>query len=296
MRKARTIHWNNIIAGVIAVLLTIITICGVLSFSVDNKYEVTNLYGATVEIFGSGIYKYDSFFKAPILIGSDWTMLLIVVPIMVSYVFRKVETVQEKTGFFAILGIVVYYAFSLSFGVTYNSLHLVYIALTAVSFFTLFILLLQIYGEARRDTGTFKLGKGEVTFLVFVGLSNIIAWLPDIISSLLQGGTLERIETYTTEITYVLDMGIISPLVFITLYLLIYKKNGISLALYRLLLMTLKVIGIMLPVQTLFQFLAGIRLPLPVLITKVTIFVLLSILAVNFDRLNVKRLENVYNT
>lgn len=296
MRKARTIHWNNIIAGVIAVLLTIITICGVLSFSVDNKYEVTNLYGATVEIFGSGIYKYDSFFKAPILIGSDWTMLLIVVPIMVSYVFRKVETVQEKTGFFAILGIVVYYAFSLSFGVTYNSLHLVYIALTAVSFFTLFILLLQIYGEARRDTGTFKLGKGEVTFLVFVGLSNIIAWLPDIISSLLQGGTLERIETYTTEITYVLDMGIISPLVFITLYLLIYKKNGISLALYRLLLMTLKVIGIMLPVQTLFQFLAGIRLPLPVLITKVTIFVLLSILAVYFDRLNVKRLENVYNT
>ncbi|MGO0883002.1 hypothetical protein ACTPDI_09480 [Clostridioides difficile] len=51
--------------------------------------------------------------------------------------------------------------------------------------------------------------------MILVGASNIVAWLPDVLHSLFTGSTLERIEMYTAEITYVLDMDIISPLVFI---------------------------------------------------------------------------------
>ncbi|MNJ56335.1 hypothetical protein D3C77_518750 [compost metagenome] len=90
-----------------------------------------------------------------------------------------------------------------------------------------------------------------------------------------------------------LDMGIISPLVFITVYLLIKKKSYISLALYKMILVTLKIIGFMLPIQTLVQLLAGVNIPLPELITKVIVFVVLALIAIYFDRLNNKRIAKV---
>lgn len=56
-------------------------------------------------------------------------------------------------------------------------------------------------------------------FLLIAGIALFVAWLPDIITSIIRGTSLELLEVYTTEITYVLDMGIISPLIFITYYL-----------------------------------------------------------------------------
>ncbi|PWJ96489.1 hypothetical protein C7380_10161 [Oceanotoga teriensis] len=64
---------------------------------------------------------------------------------------------------------------------------------------------------------------GLSIFLILSGVSLFVAWLPDIISSLINGKSLSLIEVYTTEITYVLDIGIISPLIFICLFYL--KKN-----------------------------------------------------------------------
>lgn len=90
------------------------------------------------------------------------------------------------------------------------------------------------------------------------------------------------LEVYTTEITYVLDMGIISPLISITYYL-IRKENFVG---YILLCMIFKIcmcIGIMLPTQTIFQLLAGFSIPIPALITKGLIFVVMALFATYFE-------------
>lgn len=47
---------------------------------------------------------------------------------------------------------------------------------------------------------------GLSIFLILSGISLFVAWLPDIISSLINGKSLSLIEVYTTEITYVLDI------------------------------------------------------------------------------------------
>lgn len=62
--------------------------------------------------------------------------------------------------------------------------------------------------------------KGMKAFLILSRFALTAAWLPDIVTSLVNGTSLDFIEVYTTEITYVLDMGILSPLMFLTLYLL----------------------------------------------------------------------------
>ena len=119
-------------------------------------------------------------------------------------------------------------------------------------------------------------------FLKTAGIALFVAWLPDIITSIIRGTSLELIEVYTTEITYVLDMGIISPLIFITCCLAKHEYF-IGYVLLRMILRVCIAVGIMLPVQTIFQLAAGSSIPIPALVTKVFIFVLLAIFAVFFD-------------
>ena len=213
-------------------------------------------------------------------------MLFLVIPLLIITLVRnkKKSEIEAKINLLAMLGIILYYAMSISFGVTYNYLHLLYIMLMGVSLYLFFGLLLNLHTKSTTlpPLYTYTITRGMQTFLICSGLSLFIAWLPDIISSLVANRSLELIEVYTTEITYVIDMGIISPLMFITLYLL-RKKSFIGLVLFRMLLKTCEIIGIMLPVQTVFQLISGIEIPLPVLLTKVFIFVALAGFALYTD-------------
>ena len=105
----------------------------------------------------------------------------------------------------------------------------------------------------------------------------------------MNGRSLSLIEVYTTEITYVLDMGVISPLIFICLFLL-KKKDGLGDILLAIILKICEVIGVMLPIQTLFQTMAGIKIPIPALVTKLGIFVVLATFAAYF---NIKLYKNI---
>ncbi len=83
--------------------------------------------------------------------------------------------------------------------------------------------------------------------------------------------------------TYVLDMGIISPVMLIAFFL-VRKHSYIGYVLLRMIFKVGKYLGIILPMQTVFQLLAGIDLPVPALITKVGIFVALAAFATYFER------------
>ena len=271
---------------IIAILLGVITVCGICSFQTGHSYQVINQYGENVRIWGAGIYAHDSYFKAPIFIGSDFTILLVVVPLMI-IAFCKLKskpTLESYVQYFSISSLLLYYSASLAFGVTYNRLHLAYMALFGGCFFLTGLLFARLYGIycRRQELCTFLIPKGLKVFLIVAGISLFVAWLPDIISSLVRGSSLDLIEVYTTETTYVLDMGIISPLMFLTLYL-VNKNDFVGYILLRMLLKICAVIGIMLPLQAAAQMLADISIPFPALITKVMIFVLLACFAVFFE-------------
>ena len=267
-------------------LVAVVTVTGVLSFSTSHSYEVTNQYGDSVKMWGYGIYKNDSFFKAPLYVGTDLTILLLVVPLSAAAFVkaRRQPSLENHIKCFGNLAILLYYGASLSFSITYNKLHLVYIALFSVCLFSLCILMGKFHtaSASQQKVCTFKVTKGIKVFLILSGISLFVAWLPDIITSLAKGRSLELIEVYTTEVTYVLDMGIISPLMFIAFFL-VRKGSFIGYVLLRMILKVGKYIGIILPVQTVFQLLAGVDLPIPALITKVGIFVALAFFAALFE-------------
>jgi len=275
----------EILIIVIILLLIIIATVGFISFHTDSSYFVKNQYGDDVRIFGAGIYSHDSYFRAPIFIGSDATMLFLTVPLLAIALVVEIKNRTEKAKLFlnALLGMVLYYSASIAFGVTYNSLLLAYIALFATSLFALIISMNQIDIDAlRRLHGKSLPMKGISVFLVVTGLALFLAWMPDIIASLISSEPLALIEVYTTEVTFILDMGIISPLMFICLYLL-KKEDEFGRILLSMLLMICLIMGVMLPVQTVYQMLAGIELPLQAIVSKVGIFVLLAAFAAYFN-------------
>lgn len=276
----------KIFSLLIIVLTLIVTICGVLSFDMSKTYEVINQYGQIVKIWGSGIYRYDSYFKVPIFVGSDMTILIFVVPFAI-YTFIKTvkeESLEYYIRSFGVISLLLYYSASIAFGVTYNSIHLVYIALFSVCFFSLSLMLAKLHtiSIVEGKNYTYKITKGMKVFLVVSAIALFGAWLPDIIKSLVNNTSLDLIEVYTTEVTYVLDMGVISPLMLLT-YFLIKNDNFMGYILLRMSLLVCIGVGIMLPIQSVFQILSGYQLTLPVIITKVGIFVLLAGFSLYFD-------------
>ena len=248
-----------------------------------QPFNFINQYGDTVKIYGDGIYKNDAYFMAPIFKGTDCTILFLVVPLTIIALLLdiKMNTLKTKLFLTGLVALFTYYSISISFGVIYNVLHLIYIALFSCNFFALIIgfILLNNYTI---NISSKMLTNGLKIYLIFSGLSLFIAWLPDIITSIINKKSLELIENYTTQITYVLDMGIISPLIFICLYNL-WKNKNMGYILLGIILNLILLVGIMVIIQALFQVNAGIDLPFMAMITKVGIFVIMAIVSLYYD-------------
>lgn len=281
------------------ILTFIIIILGILTSSIGLLYttggkafDFVNQYGDTVKIYGDGLYARDSYFMAPISRGTDFTIICFVIPILIVALMLdiKKKTLKSRLYLMSVISVFTYYSASIAFGVTYNMLHLIYIALFSASLFGLIIAMGSLDKKQVEDSmGDTLPYKGINIFLALTGIALIVAWLPDIINSLVTGRSLELIEVYTTAVTYVLDMGVIAPTAFICLFLL-KKRSGMGYILLVMLLTVCIIIGIMLPIQTAFQVSSGIELPFAVIITKVSSFVLLALFALYF---NIKFFKNM---
>jgi hypothetical protein len=273
-------------------LTFIIIILGVLTSSVGLLYTTggkpfnfVNQYGDAVKIYGDGLYARDSYFMAPIFRGTDFTILFFAIPVLLVSLILDIKrrTLKNRLFLMSVISTFTYYSTSIAFGVTYNMLHLAYIALFSASLFGLIIAIGSL--DKRQVSESVGVGlpyKGIYIFLALTGIALIAAWLPDIISSLVGGRSLALIEIYTTSVTYVLDMGVIAPAALICLFHL-KNRSGLGYVLLGLLLTVCILVGIMLPIQTAFQLSAGVEIPGPVLVTKVATFVALAFFALYFN-------------
>jgi hypothetical protein len=271
----------HIITLLIIILGSTSSLVGLLYTTGGKPYDFVNQYKQTIKMYGNGLYANDSYFMAPIFRGTDFTIICFGIPLLIFTLIldRKRKNVKTRLLLLASISVFLYYATSIAFGVMYNFLHLVYIALFSASLFGLIISInsidLKLLKKSMAETLPYK---GINIFLVFTGIALVVAWLPDIIGSLVYGTSLTLIEVYTTSVTYVLDMGIVAPAAFICLYL-IKKRTGMGYVLLSILLTVCIVIGIMLPIQTIFQIQAGIAIPFVAVVTKIVSFVMLAIVA-----------------
>ncbi|MHB0857336.1 MAG: hypothetical protein ACYC5M_07170 [Anaerolineae bacterium] len=274
-----------ILGVIILVLGIVVSAVGVFHTTGGQPFEVVNQFGDTVRIYGDGLYAYDSHFYAPIFRGSDLALLAVAVPALIvalAWDARR-KTLRSRLFLLATIGIFAYYGTSISFGVVYNVLHLVYIILFSAGFFALIVGLASLdKAEMMASRKEPPPSRGLQAFLAFTGIALIVAWLPDIITSIGTGRPPATLEIYTTSVTNVLDIGIIGPVSLLTISL-IRRRSGMGYILVPMLLTLSVFVGIMVVSQTVFQMAAGIDLPLPVLVTKTASFVVLALFAAYFD-------------
>lgn len=283
----------HIVTLIIIVLGIITSSIGLLYTTGGKAFDFVNQYGDIVKIYGDGLYARDSYFMAPICRGTDFTILCFAIPMLIVALILDVKqknSIKNRLFLMSVISVFTYYSASIALGVTYNMLHLVYIALFSASLFGLIIAMGSLdkkqVEESMGDTLPYK---GIYIFLALTGIALIGAWLPDIVSSLVTGRSLELIEVYTTAVTYVLDMGVIAPTALICLVEL-KKRSGLGYVLLVMLLTVCTIVGIMLPIQTAFQVSAGVELPLAAILTKVLSFVALALFALYF---NIKFFKNM---
>ncbi len=262
----------------IVILTLISTLIGIFYSTEAARFWVVNIYGESIELFGDGIYKYNSILKAAGNKGTDAVMLLVAV------FFGIMTYLKDKSNRFkflqagALAGLL-YYSACLVFGVTFNRLFPVYVLLFSSCLFAMIGLMSDlIKSDTIVSSATDIRLKGTSAFLIICGLS-VLVWLEFVIGAIATGEPLSVIEIYTTEPTFVLDLAIILP-VYVGCGLNLLRKNLIAYKLTPVLLTFIVIVGMTVISQNLFQTSMGIEIPPKDLITLVLSFVILGMFAV----------------
>jgi len=274
----------NFIVGFIIVLSFVISGLGLFYHNDNSSIDTKNIFGNEVQLYGKGVYANDSYFFAPVFRGSDLTILLVGIPLLViSFInYKNKQNLKSKIFLVSVLGIFLYQTTSITFGAFYNSLHLIYIFLFFLCLCSILILLAELY-ESRKKLefkASFK-SFGLKIMLGITGIALIVAWIPDIIKSIIDMRPPIGLEVYHTSITNILDIGVIGPAALIALYL-VHKKNIFGMILAEMILILGAYIGVMVVSQSYFQYSSGIELPIAVILTKALSFVILGFFSAYF--------------
>jgi len=261
---------------VMIVILTLVSACsGVFYTTGGERFTVQNIYGESVELYGDGIYKYESVLAAGANKGTDLVMIL------VAFVFAFFTVKRNKAAKYRFLHVgflsaLLYYSSYLVFGITFNRLFPVYLLLFSFSLHALIFLLSELLKEDNLVEELKKKSlKGTAVFIIICGLS-VLVWLPYILQGLSAG---RSFEIYTTEPSFVLDLGIILPL-FLGCGFLILKKKILGYKLAAIPLTLMPIIGLLVIGQTLFQKRLGISIPIREFIGLVVSFILLGLISI----------------
>lgn len=244
----------------IIVLVIIASGIGLFKVDGDGTFIFTTVHGEEVELNGRGLYFYDTSFKVPVLRGTDAIFLFIGIPLLIiAIIFYRRGSLKAGLLLTGLLACFLYNAASVAFGVAYNYLYVIYLISFSVSLYA-FILAFNMIDITylERNLSTNLPYRGTAIFIFIAGLSPLV-WLVDIVIAMIGAHVPQGLAHYTTDITTLLDVGIITPASFITGFLLLRRKPlGILMA--SILLTLLSLIGLVVVSQSVMQFLDGIRL------------------------------------
>jgi hypothetical protein len=268
-------------------LKILVPLIGILSFTAacpglfwpggDGSYIFTSLRGQPVEIFGRGLYSFDTLMVGAGFQGTDIITIFFALPLLAisfrRYLFGRVKDALVLAG---VLSFVLYNGISMSFAAAYNPLFLVYVALMSASLFALLLLFQTIdptsLGKQISDTIQ---RRRMAAYFIFAGAGVLFLWGSEIVASWQSGLMPEFLASYTTIVTHGIDMGLIAPSTFIAAgWLLKGNANGVRFGFPLALLNIL--IGLCVISQTVMQLRAGVAFSTGQLIGMIGSWVLLA--------------------
>jgi hypothetical protein len=226
---------------------------------VEAPFEFTTLRGNTVQIYGRGLYRFDTLFFGAGYKGQDAVALFLGVPLLVLSILWYRQ--GSLLGHFLLTGMLGYFLYlysSMALGAAYNPLFLLYTAIFSTSLFG-FIL---AFNQASLRLGAWdKLsglpGKGVAIFMFLAGAVTLFVWGAPIVGALVEGVPPDRMDSYTTMVTYALDLALITPAT-IVCGVMVLQDNAVGYVLAAPLLILIILLAPQILISTIFQRSAGV--------------------------------------
>jgi hypothetical protein len=277
-KRKRGIDLLSIMLGICVIISALI---GIFYSNGGTSFEVVNMYGDTVKIYGDGIYAYNSVFNVSNYFGSNASGIIAATLLIFLSLWKSRPLWADILRTSEIVNLLYASACSV-FGISMNQLYFLYVLCFGLAIFASFLAVNDLFTiiEVPQALKEKKL-MGTAIFLMFSGTLTALVWLTSLLPAVQSGnfGTLLGIQT--NEVTYGLDLSIVCPLCILCGIWLI-KKKDIGYKVAPLLLNMLVGVAIMVVIQRAYCLKLGIELPIQVLISFVISFVLLGLIALFF--------------
>lgn len=226
----------------------------------SGPFTFTTIRGEIIEIYGQGLYHYDTPLVALGNRVGDGVLLVLGIPLLIISIVLYQR--GSRRGGLLLAGVLAYFLYiyvSLAIGAVYNDFFLVYVVILAASFFGFVITLMSFDAQTLPAHFSVRLPhRGVGIFLIVSGIILCLVWLIlSIIPALLQGSAPAEVKHYTTFITGAIDLGIIAPAMIVA-GRLILKRAPLGYLLAPVLLVFTVVLGTGLTVAGIAQLLANL--------------------------------------
>jgi hypothetical protein len=269
-----------VLSSLVALLAAIAAATGLFLKDDGTPFLFTTLRGQTAQIFGQGLYEYDTLFIGAGFKGQDAVALFLGVPLLViSIVLYQRGSVSGQLLLTGTLGYFLYLYASMALGASYNRLFLLYIVIFSASLFAF----IQVFSSVNLDLVASQIPaglprRGLAIFMFAAGLVTLVVWGAPLVVALIKGGPPDRMDSYTTMVTYALDLAIITPATFLCA-VLVLRGDPLGVVIAAPLLTLIVLLAPQIILSTVFQKSAGVPFTMGEMIGPVAGFVVLGLIA-----------------
>jgi hypothetical protein len=257
MKQQSALYW---LVPLIVILALVAASAGLIWQGGGAPFAFTTVRGETVQIYGQGLYHYDTpLIAVGYRMGDAITLALGIPLLIISIVMYRRGSLK---GGLLLAGVLAYFLYtygSLAIGAAYNNFFLVYVILLSASFFALVSLLMSFDVSALPMRFSERLPRRGVSiYLIVSGIILCLVWLLlSIVPALLQGKAPPETAHYTTFITGAVDLGIIAPALIVA-GVLLFQRMPLGYLLAPVLLVFTVVLGTGLTAAGIAQLLANL--------------------------------------
>jgi hypothetical protein len=268
------------LTGVFAALAATSSLIGLLTTGGSGRQVVQTARGATVTLYGEGLYAADTWLIGAGNRGQDLAMLIFELPVLLLVLrWYRLGSRVAPAVLAGVLAFFTYYYVSQVFGVAQNRLFPVYVAAASLAGFALVLVASRLNThEVAPASPAHPERRVLATYLIAVAAALTLAWLPGMIMTAVTGHIAEAVGPYTSAATEALDLGWVVPVAVIAaIQLLRQRPLGSVLALIMLVINVC--IGVVLIAQGIAQLVSGVPLTVGEIITKMLTFAALTLVA-----------------
>jgi hypothetical protein len=258
MNYSKAVVW---LSALIAVLALVAAGVGLFDQNGGSSFSFTTLHGQTVQVYGQGLYHYDTVASASQEKGQDVVTLFLGIPLLVvSLLLYRKGSLRGHLLLTGTLGYFLHTYGSMAFLTSYNPLFLAYVALFSASLFAFVLALTSFDLQSLPAHFSPHLPRRSIAvFLFAVGLFLFVMWLGLIVPPLLRGEAPQALESTTTLVIQVLDLGVIVPVAFLSGTLLL-RRAPLGYLLASIVLVKTLTLGTAVSAMVVGQLLAGVPL------------------------------------